>query len=87
MQIVLGQYESAEALQAVGMARLAAALVQHGLKAGGSLSERAARLFLLRSTPLADLDRKHFAKPAGKSGAKGGANGKRMSNVKPPLKA
>mmetsp|Transcript_13135 Transcript_13135/g.39736 ORF Transcript_13135/g.39736 Transcript_13135/m.39736 type:complete len:413 (-) Transcript_13135:241-1479(-) len=85
--IVLGQYESAEALQAAGMARLAATLAQHGLKAGGSLSERAARLFLLRSTPLAELDRKHFAKPAGKGGAKGGAKGEPMGNVKPGLKA
>lgn len=84
---MLGQYESAEALQAAGMARLAATLAQHGLKAGGSLSERAARLFLLRSTPLAELDRKHFAKPAGKGGAKGGAKGEPMGNVKPGLKA
>ena len=68
-QVVLGQYECAEAMQAAGMARLAAALSQHGLKAGGSLSERAARLFLLRSTPLAELDRKHFAKPGGGRGA------------------
>jgi hypothetical protein len=37
-----------------------------GLKCGGSLAERAARLFLLRDTPAAQLDRKHLAKPAKK---------------------
>lgn len=72
-QVVLGQFESAEALQAAGMARLAAALGEHGMKIGGSLAERAARLFLLRSTPLAELDRKHFAKPAGKGAGKAGS--------------
>lgn len=61
--VILGQYESASALQAVGMARLGVALSSHGLKAGGSLHQRAERLFLLRTTPLAELDHKHFAKP------------------------
>jgi Replication stress response SDE2 C-terminal len=33
-----------------------------GLKAGGTAEQRAARLVLLRDTPLDKLDRKHFAK-------------------------
>jgi hypothetical protein len=34
-----------------------------GLRCGGSLSERAARLFLLKSTPLEQLPAKVRAKP------------------------
>jgi splicing factor 3A subunit 3 len=56
---------NAAALEKLGLERLKAELSRHGLKAGGSLAERAARLFLLADTPLAQLDRKHFA-PAGK---------------------
>ena len=33
-----------------------------GLKAGGTAEQRAARLMLLRDTPLDKLDRRHFAK-------------------------
>lgn len=48
------------ALHSVAQVQLQAA----GLKCGGSLAERSARLFLLRDTPVAKLDRKHLAKPA-----------------------
>ncbi len=48
------------ALDAVAQVQLQAA----GLKCGGNLSDRATRLFLLRDTPVAKLDRKHLAKPA-----------------------
>jgi hypothetical protein len=53
---------NAKALEKLGLERLKAELTRHGLKAGGSLAERAARLFLLADTPLAQLDKKHLAK-------------------------
>ena len=40
------------------------ALAKLGLKTGGTLRQRAERLFLTRDTPLAELDRKHFVKGA-----------------------
>lgn len=49
-------------LEALGLDRLKSELQERGLKCGGSVSERAARLFLLKSIPLEKLDRKHFAK-------------------------
>jgi len=58
----LSRFASAEELQSVGLDVLKAELQRHGLKAGGTLSQRAARLFLLRSTPLEKLDRALFAK-------------------------
>jgi splicing factor 3A subunit 3 len=45
-----------------GAERLKEVLQGLGLKSGGSLRERAARLYLTKSTPLAQLDKKHFAK-------------------------
>ena len=45
-----------------GIDRLKEALQGLGLKTGGTLRERASRLFLTKSTPLAQLDKKHFAK-------------------------
>lgn len=45
-----------------GTERLKEALQAVGLKAGGTAEQRAARLMLLRDTPLDKLDRKHFAK-------------------------
>ena len=40
------------------------ALAKLGLKTGGTLRQRAERLFLTRDTPLAELDRKNFVKGA-----------------------
>lgn len=48
-------------VQVLGLEKLKVELQVRGLKCGGSLSERAERLFLLKSTPLEKLDRKHFA--------------------------
>lgn len=48
-------------LQALGLEKLKVELQTRGLKCGGSLSERAGRLFLLKSVPLDKLDKKHFA--------------------------
>ncbi len=53
---------SVEELEACGLDALKAALQKRGLKAGGSAKERASRLWLLKTTPLEQLDRKHFAK-------------------------
>ena len=61
--VSLADYSSPAELEAVGMVRLKSELVKHGLKCGGSLSERAARLFLLKETAVSKLDRKHFSKP------------------------
>eukprot|EP00850_Spirogloea_muscicola_P009980 SM000057S18410 [mRNA] locus=s57:409757:411113:- [translate_table: standard] len=64
----LSEYDSTVELEALGMDRLKEELQSRGLKCGGSLQERAARLFLLKSTPLDKLDKKHFAKSAGVHG-------------------
>ena len=45
-----------------GADRLKEALNGIGLKSGGTLRERAARLYLTKGVPLSQLDRKHFAK-------------------------
>ncbi|CAI5517409.1 unnamed protein product [Closterium sp. Naga37s-1] len=56
----------------LGLERLKQELQQRGLKCGGTLSERAARLFLLASTPLDQLDPKHLV-----GGAAGGGKGRK----------
>ena len=61
--ISLADYSNPAELEAVGLVRLKTELVKHGLKCGGSLSDRAARLFLLKDTPVDKLDQKHFSKP------------------------
>ncbi|KAJ6832723.1 putative protein SDE2-like protein [Iris pallida] len=61
------KYNSAAELEVLGMERLKAELQSRGLKCGGMLQERAARLFLLKSTPLDKLPKKMLAaKAAGK---------------------
>ena len=49
-------------LKVLGMERLKTELQIRGLKCGGTLQERAARLFLLKSTPLEKLPKKLLAK-------------------------
>ena len=49
-------------LQVLGMERLKSELQARGLKCGGTLQERAARLFLLKTTPLEKLPKKLLAK-------------------------
>ncbi|XP_028118179.1 replication stress response regulator SDE2-like [Camellia sinensis] len=46
----------------LGMERLKSELQSRGLKCGGTLQERAARLFLLKTTPLEKLPKKLLAK-------------------------
>ncbi|CAA6671561.1 unnamed protein product [Spirodela intermedia] len=57
------EFNSAEELEVLGMERLKSELQAHGLKCGGTLQERAARLFLLKSTPVDKLPKKLLAKP------------------------
>jgi hypothetical protein len=65
----LSKFSAAQELEVLGLDRLKEELQERGLKCGGSLGERAARLFLLKSIPLEKLDKKVFAKPApGKKG-------------------
>ena len=64
-------YLSPSSLQAaLGLEGLKQELQARGLKCGGTLSERAARLFLLSHTPLDQVDAKHRAKPAQSAGGK-----------------
>lgn len=62
----LQEYKSAQELEVLGLDHLKAELQRRGLKVGGSLSERAARLYLLSQTPIEKIDKKHLAKPAKK---------------------
>ncbi|RID70894.1 hypothetical protein BRARA_C02870 [Brassica rapa] len=55
-------FSSAKDMEVMGMERLKTELQSHGLKCGGTLQERAARLFLLKSTPLDKLPKKLLAK-------------------------
>uniref|UniRef100_A0A1D1Y4G9 UPF0667 protein C1orf55 n=1 Tax=Anthurium amnicola TaxID=1678845 RepID=A0A1D1Y4G9_9ARAE len=57
------KFKSAEEMEDLGMERLKIELQARGLKCGGTLRERAARLFLLKSTPIDKLPKKLFAKP------------------------
>jgi hypothetical protein len=59
----VAHYQSAAELEALGLDVLKRELTGRGLKCGGTLGERAARLFLLKSTPLEQLDSKHKAAP------------------------
>lgn len=60
--IDLDYYTTVEELMEVGPERLKEALAALGLKTGGTLQQRAERLFLTKHTPLEKLDRKLFAK-------------------------
>ena len=57
----LSQYASASALQVLGLAALKAELSRRGLKCGGSLSERAERLWLCKARSLEQLPRRLWA--------------------------
>ncbi|XVE73718.1 hypothetical protein DITRI_Ditri11bG0141200 [Diplodiscus trichospermus] len=55
-------FNSPEEMEVLGLERLKSELQARGLKCGGTLQERAARLFLLRLTPLDKLPKKLLAK-------------------------
>merc|ERR1740130_114530 len=50
---------SAEEFEALGLETLKGLLTQRGLKCGGSLKDRAARLYMLKGKTLADIPKKH----------------------------
>ncbi|KAI6702603.1 hypothetical protein NL676_011739 [Syzygium grande] len=58
----LDEFNSAAEMEVLGMERLKLELQSHGLKCGGTLQERASRLFLLKTTPLDKIPKKHLAK-------------------------
>ncbi|XXG89988.1 hypothetical protein AAC387_Pa12g1862 [Persea americana] len=60
--IDLDYYSTVEELMEVHPEKLKEALSALGLKTGGTIQQRAERLFLTKYTPLELLDRKHFAK-------------------------
>lgn len=64
--IDLSDFASPAELKSAGLVKLKHELARHGLKCGGSLSERAARLFLLKGTSVDKLDQKHFSKTSKK---------------------
>ncbi|CAN4108427.1 unnamed protein product [Withania somnifera] len=60
--LILEEFSSVAELEVLGMERLKSELQARGLKCGGTLQERAARLFLLKTTPLEMVPKKLFAK-------------------------
>ncbi|XP_057979895.1 uncharacterized protein LOC131165814 [Malania oleifera] len=56
------EFNSATEMEALGMEKLKSELQARGLKCGGTLQERAARLFLLKTTPIEKLPKKLLAK-------------------------
>ncbi|PHT87481.1 hypothetical protein T459_09587 [Capsicum annuum] len=80
--IDLGYYSTAEELMVVGPERLKEELGRLGLKTGGTVQQRAERLFLTKNTPLEKLDRKHFAKGSRKPEQNGVVVAPQVGNVK-----
>ncbi|KAJ6868127.1 splicing factor SF3a60 [Populus alba x Populus x berolinensis] len=81
--IDLDFYSTVEELKEVGPEKLKEALAALGLKSGGTIQQRAERLFLTKHTPLEKLDKKHFVKGSCASESNGGAvNSKEVVNSK-----
>jgi splicing factor 3A subunit 3 len=59
----LDDYESAAALEKLGLDVLKAALMERGLKCGGTLEQRAQRLFSVKGLTVDQIDKSLFAKP------------------------
>ncbi|XP_051142789.1 splicing factor SF3a60 homolog [Andrographis paniculata] len=72
-RIDLDYYSTVEELMEVGPEKLKEALAALGLKTGGTVRQRAERLFLTKNTPLEKLDKKHFAKNSRRPEQNGGA--------------
>jgi len=62
----LDDYESAKALEKLGLDGLKSALTERGLKCGGTLEQRAQRLFSIKSLSVHQIDKSLFAKASGK---------------------
>ncbi|KAI9384111.1 hypothetical protein POPTR_012G012800v4 [Populus trichocarpa] len=81
--IDLDFYSTVEELKEVGPEKLKEALAALGLKSGGTVQQRAERLFLTKDTPLEKLDKKHFVKGSRGSEPNGGAaTSKEVDNSK-----
>ena len=65
-EIDFSTFDSAGDLEIFGLDVLKHELMKHGLKCGGTLAQRAERLFLLKNAELCNLDAKHKAKPSKK---------------------
>ena len=64
-EITSGNFQnvvSAQVLEKLGMDFLRDELNKRGMKCGGTIKERAERLYLLKHTAIENLDRKHFPK-------------------------
>ena len=55
----------------MGMECLKEELIARGLKCGGTIQQRAQRLFATKGVPLDQLDPSFFAKPTGNKKSKG----------------
>ncbi|KAK9665278.1 hypothetical protein RND81_14G102100 [Saponaria officinalis] len=73
--IDLDYYSTVEELMGVGPEKLKEGLAALGLKTGGTIQQRAERLFLTKNTPLEKLDKKHFAKSSRGLDQNGDVNG------------
>ncbi|KAI3990590.1 hypothetical protein MKX01_022890 [Papaver californicum] len=71
--IDLDYYSTVHELMDVGKDKLKEALAALGLKSGGTLQQRAERLFLTKHTPVEQLDKKHFVKGLRNVAQNGGA--------------
>lgn len=58
----LDDYESAAVLEKLGLDVLKAALMERGLKCGGTLEQRAQRLFSVKGLTVDQIDKSLFAK-------------------------
>nr|CAG4640728.1 EOG090X03G1 [Eulimnadia texana] len=84
----LSGFSSWEELASLGLDRLKSALMALGLKCGGTLEERAQRLFSTKGKELKDLDPSLFAKKsAGKNGPGNGKNDDQRSKETALLEA
>lgn len=71
VEFCLDNYTSAEELESLGLDHLKEALMTRGLKCGGTLQQRAQRLFASKGVPLDQLDPSFFAKPTGSKKSNG----------------
>ncbi|XP_013789473.1 protein SDE2 homolog [Limulus polyphemus] len=61
--IILMEYQSPQELEALGLDRLKMELMNHGLKCGGTLQQRAQRLWSIRGLEHHEIDSSLLAKP------------------------
>ena len=63
-------FDSSSELETLGLDHLKADLMRHGLKCGGTLQQRAERLFSVKGLELDQIDPSLFSKPQKKKGKK-----------------